>query len=79
MDDALGVKDWIFNEAIAMKLVAIDFEMADQSADSACAIGIVSPTCRLSQPSVKFGISLYLFGRMRTISWHTMPHSTEKS
>jgi hypothetical protein len=39
MDDALGVKDWIFNEAIAMKLVAIDFETADQSADSACAIG----------------------------------------
>jgi len=31
-----------FNEIIAMKLVAIDFETADRSADSACAIGIVS-------------------------------------
>jgi DNA polymerase III epsilon subunit-like protein len=31
-----------FNEVIAMKLVAIDFETADRSADSACAIGIVS-------------------------------------
>jgi DNA polymerase III epsilon subunit-like protein len=87
------VKDLILNEAIAMKLVAIDFETADQSADSACAIGIVSiekgkitkkgyrlirpprgisfslistafhePTWRLSQPSVKCGISFYLFG-----------------
>src|ERR1035438_7422085 len=35
-------KDWVLNEAIAMKLVAIDFETADRSADSACAIGIVS-------------------------------------
>jgi DNA polymerase III subunit epsilon len=32
----------MFNEDIAMKLVAIDFETADCSADSACAIGIVS-------------------------------------
>jgi hypothetical protein len=36
------VKNWIFNQAIAMKLVAIDFETADRSADSACAIGMVS-------------------------------------
>ena len=38
----LGVEHCIFNEAIAMKLVAIDFETADCSADSACAIGMVS-------------------------------------
>jgi DNA polymerase III epsilon subunit-like protein len=31
-----------FHEGIAMKLVAIDFETADRSPDSACAIGIVS-------------------------------------
>ena len=35
-------RNWIFHKGIAMKLVAIDFETADQSADSACAIGIVS-------------------------------------
>lgn len=34
--------DGSFDEASAMKLVAIDFETADCSADSACAIGIVS-------------------------------------
>src|SRR5271169_1016896 len=93
-----------------MKLVAIDFETADRSADSACAIGIVSiekgkitkkgyrlirpprrhfvfsyihgiswADWRLSQPSVQFGISSYLFGRMRIIFWRTMPHSTETS
>jgi DNA polymerase-3 subunit epsilon len=32
----------IFDEAIALKLVAIDFETADCSADSACAIGVVT-------------------------------------
>jgi DNA polymerase III subunit epsilon len=36
------MKNWSFNQAIAMKLVAIDFETADRSSDSACALGIVS-------------------------------------
>jgi DNA polymerase III subunit epsilon len=73
MDDALGVKDWIFNEAIAMKLVAIDFETADQSADSACAIGIVSiekgkitkKRYRLIRPPRRHFIFSYIHG----ISW----------
>jgi DNA polymerase III epsilon subunit-like protein len=93
-----------------MKLVAIDFETADCSADSACAIGIVSiekgeiskKGYRIIRPprrhfifsylhgiswadveaqptSVKFGIVSYLFGKMRTIFWHAMPHSTGTS
>jgi len=35
-------EEFDFHEGNAMKLVAIDFETADRSADSACAIGIVS-------------------------------------
>ena len=69
----LGVEHCIFNEAIAMKLVAIDFETADCSADSACAIGMVSikkgkitkKGYRLIRPPRRHFIFSYLHG----ISW----------
>ena len=56
-----------------MKLVAIDFETADQSADSACAIGIVSiekgkitkKGYRLIRPPRRHFIFSYIHG----ISW----------
>jgi DNA polymerase-3 subunit epsilon len=67
------VKNWIFNEAFAMKLVAIDFETADRSADSACAIGIVSiekgkitkKGYRLIRPPRRHFVFSYIHG----ISW----------
>jgi hypothetical protein len=67
------MKHWIFNEAISMKLVAIDFETADWSADSACAIGIVSieknkitkKGYRLIRPPRRH----FVFSYIRGISW----------
>jgi DNA polymerase-3 subunit epsilon len=67
------VKKWIFGQAIAMKLVAIDFETADRWADSACAIGIVSieknritkKGYRLIRPPRRHFVFSYIHG----ISW----------
>jgi DNA polymerase-3 subunit epsilon len=67
------VKNWIFNEAIAMKLVAIDFETADRWADSACAMGMVSiekgkitkKGYRLIRPPRRHFVFSYIHG----ISW----------
>jgi DNA polymerase-3 subunit epsilon len=67
------VKNWFLNEAIAMKFVAIDFETADRSADSACAIGIVSieknkiteKGYRLIRPPRRHFVFSYIHG----ISW----------